>query len=304
MAIGRHDCRIVSEFGECGKLSVMHRKESHDALPMAASPASNRPTVVLLAADLSVSTRMENVIHEQGGHPITTESPAAFVAAVDRCFPVLALVDLVTAGDWQTAIQHCKLLPHTRQLPIYAFGSLVDTAVLAAALSAGVDHVWERSRMIDDFPALVAEHVCPPLRYPDGWDDILSEKARLGIDEFNRGDYFEQHELLEAAWLEETRPIREMYQGILQVGVAFLQIQRGNWAGAIKMFRRGLPRLRALPDICQGVQIAAFRAATTAIHDEITALGPQQLGNFDQRRFPKIEVSGSAEQLQTVNLRS
>jgi len=72
--------------------------------------------------------------------------------------------------------------------------------------------------------------------------------------------------------------------------VAFLQIQRNNWAGAIKMFRRGLPRLRALPPICQGVNIASLRAAAEAIHREITALGPERLHEFDQNRFPRIQI--------------
>ena len=47
----------------------------------------------------------------------------------------------------------------------------------------------------------------------------------------------------ERAWMAESRPIRDLYQGVLQVGLAFLQIEQGNWAGALKMFRRGLPRL-------------------------------------------------------------
>ena len=296
MAIRRHYDRIVSEFGECGKLSAMHSNESHGVLAVPDPPVDKRPTVVILASDLLLCVRMEDVIDRQGGHAVTTDSPAAFVAAVDRHFPVLALVDLAAPGDWQAAIERCKLLPNTRQVPIYAFGSYVNTSVLAAARRSGADHVWTHSRMIDDLPALVAQHLRPPLRYPAGWDDVLNEKARMGLEEFNRGDYFEQHELLEAAWREETRPIREMYQGILQVGVAFLQIQRANWAGAIKMFRRGLPRLRALPDICQGVHIAEFYSAASTIHAEITALGPQNLSDFDQRRFPSIEISGSAEQ--------
>jgi len=116
---------------------------------------------------------------------------------------------------------------------------------------------------------VVERYLNPPITYPEGWDSSLSALARRGIEEFNRGEYFEQHEWLEEAWIEETRPVREMYQGILQIGVAFLQIQRNNWAGAIKMFRRGLPRLRALPPICQGVNIASLRAAAEAIHREI-----------------------------------
>ncbi len=79
-----------------------------------------------------------------------------------------------------------------------------------------------------------------------------------------------------------------MYQGILQMGVAFLQIERGNWAGAIKLMRRGLPRLRTLPPICQGLRIAAFRsAAPNRSIAEITALGPERLGEFDRSRFPQ-----------------
>ena len=93
---------------------------------------------------------------------------------------------------------------------------------------------------------------------------------------------------MELAWNEESRPVRAMYQGILQVGLAFLQIERDNWRGALKMFRRGLPRLREMPAECQGVDVAALRAAAETIHAEITALGPDRLHEFDRSRFPTI----------------
>ncbi len=137
---------------------------------------------------------------------------------------------------------------------------------------------------------VIADYVNPPVRYPEGWDDTLSEKARAGIEEFNRGDYFEQHELLEEAWMDEFRPIRDLYQGILQVGLAFYQIELGSWAGAMKMFGRGLPKLRGLPDVCQGVLLSEFRGRAEAIRNEIAHLGPERLGEFDQSRFPKIRL--------------
>src|SRR5213083_1208432 len=37
-----------------------------------------------------------------------------------------------------------------------------------------------------------------------------------GIAQFNRGEFFEQHETLEVLWRAETRDIRYLYQGILQ----------------------------------------------------------------------------------------
>lgn len=259
--------------------------------PSSAMPSAPKPSIVCLVEDLFFGTRLDDVIRTMGGHPVIVETPAAFVDAVDRVFPVLTLVDLGAAGDWAQAITRCKMRPHTSQIPIIAFGSHVDTATLRAARQAGADHAWARSKLMGELPEVVERHLRPPVVYPDGWDAPLSEPARHGIEEFNRGEYFEQHELLEHAWMAEPRPVREMYQGILQIGVAFLQIERNNWAGAVKMFRRGLPRLRTLPPVCQGVAIAPFRAAAEAIHWEVTELGPERLGEFDRSRFPRIEIA-------------
>jgi predicted metal-dependent hydrolase len=123
-----------------------------------------------------------------------------------------------------------------------------------------------------------------------GCDEPLSNEALAGLVAFNAGEYFEQHEHFEQVWMAEPRPIRMMYQGILQIGLAFYQIRRGNWRGTVKMFRRGLPRLRILPDICRGVRIAKLRTAAEAIHAEIVELGPDRLAEFDQSKFPKIEL--------------
>ncbi len=256
----------------------------------AVPPDHPRPAVVVLLADLFFAPRFSDVIRAMGGAPLITESPEALVEAVDLHYPVLALVDLSTAGDWQGALRRLRLRPHSRALPIYAFGSHVDAATLRAARQAGADHAWARSRMMAELPAVVAQSVTPEVIFPAGWDAPLSPEARLGVEAFNKGQFFDQHEHFEHAWLEETRPVREMYQGILQVGVALLQIERGNWAGALKMFRRGLPRLRTLPPICQGVHVAELRAAAEAIHAEITALGPERLNEFPRSRFPQIVV--------------
>lgn len=246
------------------------------------------PTVVLLETDLLVATQLADVIRASGGQAVTVATPVALVAAVDAYFPVLVLVDLATEGDWAAAIARCKLRPHTRSIPVHAFGNQGDQTLLAAAHNAGADYTWERNALMQEAVEVVDTHVNPPITYPAGWDEPLSDLARQGIEEFNRGDYFEQHEYLEAAWMAEPRPIRDLYQGILQVGLAFLQIERGNWHGTLKMFRRGLPKLRTLPARCQGIELTALRAAAAAIHAEVTALGPERLHEFDQRRFPTI----------------
>ncbi|MCY3707342.1 MAG: DUF309 domain-containing protein [Caldilineaceae bacterium] len=248
-----------------------------------------RPAVVVLEPDLFFSIRLEDVVRSAGGEPVTIVNADQFVAAVERFFPVLALLDLKTPGDWESAVRQCKVKPHTRLTPIYAFGSHVDVETLRRAREAGADHAWARSRMMEQLVEVVSRHIVPPVRYLEGCDDPPSRAAVAGLLAFNQGRYFDQHEYLELAWNEETRPVRDLYQGILQVGVAFLQIERGNRRGALKMFRRGLPKLRGLAELCQGINVGAFRTRAEQIHRELSALDPEQPVEAAGISFPDVE---------------
>jgi predicted metal-dependent hydrolase len=111
-----------------------------------------------------------------------------------------------------------------------------------------------------------------------------------GIEEFNRGEFFGQHETLETAWRAEVRPVRALYQGILQVGLACYQIEHGNLPGAQKMFERGLRRLRQFAPECQGIEVARLIADAERVWDEARRLGPGRLHELDRTLFPKITV--------------
>ncbi len=250
-----------------------------------------RPVVVILEPDLFFSVRLEDVVQAAGGEPVTIDRSELFMGAVASTFPVLALLDLKTPGDWESAIRQCKLKPHTRLTPIYAFGSHVDVETLQKARKAGADHAWARSRMMEELVAVVERHIHPPPRLPDGCADPPSRAAVAGLLAFNQGRFFDQHEYLELAWNEESRPVRDIYQGILQVGVAFLQIERGNRRGALKMFRRGLPKLRGLADQCQGIGVGPFRAASEKIHRRISELEPELPVDASDMNFPKLDFS-------------
>ncbi len=248
-----------------------------------------RPVVVIVEPDLFFSVRLEDVVRAAGGDPYTVDEADQFVEAVARTFPVLALLDLKTPGDWEAAVRECKVKPHTRLVPIFAFGSHVDVKTLQRARRAGADHAWARSRMMEELVAVVDRHIHPPVRHLEGCADSPSRAAVAGLLTFNEGDYFEQHEYLELAWNEETRAVRDLYQGILQVGVAFLQMERGNRRGALKMFRRGLPKLRGLADVCQGIEVGAFRAASEQIHRELSELDSDEPVEESRYSFPKVE---------------
>ncbi len=250
--------------------------------------AAFRPTVVALLSLPQDAAHFEEVVRAQGGALYVAPSAQAFVDTVDAAFPVLAIIDLSAGGEWFAAIQRCKLRPQTRHIVILVFAEEPSLELHRNALEAGADQVLTRAQLMADLPAIVAAHVAPQVRYVAGWQEPLGESARRGIEAFNRGAYWEQHEMLEAAWRAEVRPVREMYQGILQVGVALLHIERDNWAGGIKCFRRGLPRLRDLPPVCQGVHVAELRAAAEALHARITLLGPARLREVERSAFPQI----------------
>lgn len=247
-------------------------------------------TVAAYVPDLLFSIRVADAIRAQGGVPDMVESGSALWEAIER-WPVLVLIDLAAPDDWYAVVQRAKNLPHTRRIPIVAFGSHVDTATLKAARQAGVDHAWARSHFVTQLPALVQSYLVKPPHYVVGWDDTPSPLALDGFAAFNAGHYWEQHELLEHAWNAEPRPVRELYQGILQVGVALHQIENGRWAGAIKLMRRGLNRLDPLPARCMGVDLESFRRQAYIVHQQLLELGAERLGEIDRCEFPQIVLT-------------
>jgi predicted metal-dependent hydrolase len=79
-----------------------------------------------------------------------------------------------------------------------------------------------------------------------------------GIEEFNRGLFFECHETLEEIWLEEHGKDREFYQGIIQIAAGYFKWEQGVLTGAIKLLRAGLEKLPAYPPLHLGVNVDSF----------------------------------------------
>jgi len=248
------------------------------------------PTVVFLETDLLFAVRIESAVRAAGAQPLHVEDEEALWEAIDQ-WPELVIVDLAVTG-WEKPVRMAKNLPHTRQIPIVAFGSHVNTEALRVARQAGCDHAWPRSRFVAVLPDLLQGVLHRPTRWVEGWDAAPPVALCRGVKQFNAGEYWACHETLEALWLAEPRPVRDLYQGILQVGVGFHHLRNGNFAGAVKTLRRGLPRLRDLPEICQGVAIAELRQAARAVYDRLIELGPERVREVEPSTLPRIAVVG------------
>lgn len=110
----------------------------------------------------------------------------------------------------------------------------------------------------------------------------LHPHAAEGLRLFNAGQYFEAHEALEIAWLEERGRVRDLYRGILQVGVAYLHITRGNFDGAIKVYGRSMKWLKDWPAFCRGIHVEELRRDAGKAIEEVKRLGRGRLGEFDR----------------------
>lgn len=110
------------------------------------------------------------------------------------------------------------------------------------------------------------------------------------IEEFNRGEFFECHERLEELWMAEARPIRRLYQGILQIGVAFYHLRGGRYRSAVFLLERGSGYVRPFSPVCLGLDVAGLLADAERCLGELERLGPDRMGEFDWSMVPQLEM--------------
>jgi hypothetical protein len=63
------------------------------------------------------------------------------------------------------------------------------------------------------------------------------------VDLFNAAAWYDCHDSLEEIWHETQGPMRPVLQGILQIAVAHLHLERGNRRGATVLLGEGVGRL-------------------------------------------------------------
>ena len=117
----------------------------------------------------------------------------------------------------------------------------------------------------------------------------VPELVLKGIEEFNKGEFYECHEYLEEAWMQEPGRVRFLYQGILQVGVGFYHQRNGNWRGATGLLRNGTIRLKEFEPVALGIDVARLIRECERCLEELEELGRERVREFDQTRVPKVE---------------
>lgn len=82
-----------------------------------------------------------------------------------------------------------------------------------------------------------------------------------GIDHFNRGEYFEAHEVWEDLWIEVNDDRKGFYHGLIQAAVALHHAMRGNFAGAQSLYARMRNNLDMFRPYYESLDVDRFLAA-------------------------------------------
>ena len=79
---------------------------------------------------------------------------------------------------------------------------------------------------------------------------IADPRFQQAVRLFNEASWYPCHDGFEELWHETQGPCRRGLQGILQIAVAHIHLERGNLRGATVLLGEGLGRLQAFePDL-------------------------------------------------------
>lgn len=252
------------------------------------------PKLIALVDDISLRQRVEQAAAELAIEITWQLESENLVKQVAQMHPVAILVHLSGIAESAHVIQVLKASPATRRIPVIAFDYHADEILIRQASTTIYQDVYF---LVDDsFVGTLVDIIRPRLNetaadlqtLQDQCSQSMPVLVRRGLEEFNAGQYFECHETLEEAWMAETGPVRDVYRAILQIAVAYYQIERRNYNGAMKMFLRSLQWLDPLPDRCQGIEIARFRADALQTRLVMEALGPERIDELNRVNLKPI----------------
>jgi predicted metal-dependent hydrolase len=103
-----------------------------------------------------------------------------------------------------------------------------------------------------------------------------------GLAAYDRGEWFEAHEMLEPAWMgTDDLPERELYQGLIKLAAAHVHRQRGNALGMTKNLAGARTRLSAALAGGADDEGLDLPALVVAIDDRLGRLAALGEGNVE-----------------------
>ena len=114
---------------------------------------------------------------------------------------------------------------------------------------------------------------------------ILFEK---GLNEYEKGDYFEAHEAWEDLWSDYNFPDRKFIQGLIQLSVSFVHLSNGNMIGARNLLKKCQQKFSDYKGIHRQININELKFAIEAV--SLTYDNIEECSEFDWDLVPVLKV--------------
>lgn len=252
------------------------------------SDASTKPTLVITHQPDWAEWLVQQVGDAYDVQQVA--QPGTYMATLIENAAALVLVN-GDADDWALWTTTPKTSNATRRIPVLLITDDADRR--AASALNGADRAFSVAELHQQLEQIISDYVrvmdVPTREQLDcECAESLPDLAQQGVAKFNAGQYYKQHDLFEELWMQTSGPVRDLYRAILQVGIGYYQIERGNYRGALKMLQRSVQWLLQLPDACQGIDVAQLRRDSFAVRAELERLGEANFADFDHALIKKV----------------
>lgn len=114
-----------------------------------------------------------------------------------------------------------------------------------------------------------------------------------GLELFNKGEYFECHEVIESLWLETPSAdrYRDLYKGVIQAAAAIYQFDRGIVSGALGLYKTSLSYLEAYRPTALGLDVAKLITELKVCFKELESWDGKSKIVRDKEWTPRLEYT-------------
>ena len=127
---------------------------------------------------------------------------------------------------------------------------------------------------------------------------VMDERFYRGLEEFNRGAFFEAHEVLEDLWHEYRDLDRPFIQGLIQIAAAFYHLQSRNLKGAVSQLSKGSEKLSHYLPSYRQVSVARLLEDVRGNLQRLRDATDTSIGGIS---YPKIQYTRVANSTHPVS---
>jgi len=132
--------------------------------------------------------------------------------------------------------------------------------------------------------------VCRPLWQAQFSQQPWAPEVMEAVSLFNRGYYWETHEVLEHLWLEDTTSIRVLYQGLIQASAALYHVLNANPKGVGRLVDEATRKLSPYSPTYQGLQLFTLLQALEIYKSQAEEILSSRRQNFDYDQLPRLVI--------------